>query len=103
MIQRQGNAVRYAGVHSRHTSSVCRLRLQRIGALKGGNGEALPAAAPGTFEGALDTESILAEAALVPRKRKLNVADILEPSLDDEGDSSAEDGDINLDWRAKTH
>ena len=81
-----------------------RMRRKRLEELKTGGSEAQKQAAVYTLtDAALDVDVILDEASQQQRKRrKVDVKQNLEPSVDEEEGDESSDEDLELDWRAKT-
>jgi hypothetical protein len=80
------------------------MRRKRLEELKTGGSEAQQQAAAYTLtDAALDVDVILDEASQQQRKRrKVDVTQNLEPSVDEEEGDESSDEDLELDWRAKT-
>lgn len=99
-LQLQAHVIIVEGV-----SAICSMRMQRVEKLKAAK------AGTGPSTSSQQDDELAAEVALDPdiipvgpakKRRMLNLSEVLEPSLDAEGEDDEEDDDLVLDWRAKT-
>lgn len=99
-LQLQAHVITVEGL-----SAICSMRMQRVEKLKAAK------AGTGPSTSSQQDDELAAEVALDPdiipvgpakKRRMLNLSEVLEPSLDAEGEDDEEDDDLVLDWRAKT-